>query len=56
MSFRAYIRKLQSSSAGERNTFANLGNISCSIKDKCSTGHAPWPKGENLMKIDRENS
>ncbi len=28
-----------------RNTFANLENISCSIKDKCSTGHAPWPKG-----------
>ncbi|CAF1471724.1 unnamed protein product [Rotaria magnacalcarata] len=45
MSFRASIRKLQSSTAGERNTFASLENISCSIKEKCATGHAPWPKG-----------
>ncbi|CAF1251123.1 unnamed protein product [Adineta ricciae] len=45
MSFRAYIRKLQSSSHSDRTTFASLENISCSIKDKCPTGHAPWPKG-----------
>jgi hypothetical protein len=37
----------------DRNTFANLENISCSIKDKCSTGHAPWPKGNNLFEIIR---
>ncbi|CAF1024302.1 unnamed protein product [Rotaria sordida] len=45
MSFRAYIRKLQSSAASDRTTFASLENISCSIKEKCATGHAPWPKG-----------
>ncbi|CAF0908325.1 unnamed protein product, partial [Didymodactylos carnosus] len=45
MSFRAYIRKLQSASRGDRNTFASLENISCSIKERCKTGHAPWPKG-----------
>lgn len=45
MSFRAFIRKLQSSSAAERTTFSNLENLNCSIKEKCSTGHAPWPKG-----------
>ena len=51
MSFRAYIRKLQSSSAGERTTFAQLENTSCSIKDKCATGHAPWPKGNYLFEM-----
>lgn len=45
MSFRAFIRKLQSSSAAERTTFSNLENLNCSIKEKCLTGHAPWPKG-----------
>jgi len=34
-----------------RNTFANLENLSCSIKEKCSTGHAPWPKGKNSFRI-----
>jgi nuclear protein localization family protein 4 len=68
MSFQAYIRKLQNLTSGDRyrllltyylilflfcrSTFASLENISCSIKDKCSTGHAPWPKGRknNLNK------
>ncbi|CAF1570115.1 unnamed protein product, partial [Didymodactylos carnosus] len=45
MSFRAYIRKLQNASPGDRNIFASLENINCSIKEKCRTGHAPWPKG-----------
>jgi hypothetical protein len=34
-----------------RSTFANLENTSCSIKDKCTTGHAPWPKGNCLFKM-----
>ncbi|CAF3569281.1 unnamed protein product [Rotaria sordida] len=45
MSFQAYIRKLQNETSGDRHTFSSLENISCSIKDQCSTGHAPWPKG-----------
>ena len=35
----------------DRNTFANLENISCSIKEKCASGHGPWPKGKNLFSI-----
>ncbi|CAF0810758.1 unnamed protein product [Rotaria sp. Silwood1] len=45
MSFQAYIRKLQNEISSDRNTLSGLENISCSIKDQCSTGHAPWPKG-----------
>ncbi|CAF3398215.1 unnamed protein product [Rotaria sp. Silwood1] len=49
MSFQAYIRKLQNEISSDRNTLAGLENISCSIKDQCSTGHAPWPKGTRLI-------
>ncbi|CAF0812434.1 unnamed protein product [Rotaria sordida] len=49
MSFQAYIRKLQNETSGDRHTFSSLENISCSIKDQCSTGHAPWPKGTRLI-------
>ncbi|CAF4294307.1 unnamed protein product, partial [Adineta steineri] len=45
MSFQAYIRKLQNTTTGDRTTFSSLENINCSIKDTCSAGHAPWPKG-----------
>lgn len=42
-----------------RTTFANLENINCSIKEKCSTGHAPWPKGKILpvkMTVGRKHA
>ncbi|CAF4086403.1 unnamed protein product, partial [Rotaria sp. Silwood2] len=53
MSFQAYIRKLQNETSGDRNTFSSLANISCSIKDQCSTGHAPWPKGTRLIYMNK---
>lgn len=46
MSFQAYLRKLQNEKS--RSTFANLENLNCSIKDKCSTGHPQWPKGKSI--------
>ncbi|CAF1290011.1 unnamed protein product [Adineta ricciae] len=43
MSFQSYLRKLQNSTNSDK--FSSLKNISCSVKEKCSAGHAPWPKG-----------
>ncbi|UJR36531.1 hypothetical protein I4U23_029252 [Adineta vaga] len=43
MSFQSYLRKLQNLATSDK--YSALKNISCSIKEKCSSGHAPWPKG-----------